>query len=298
MLFGGFETDTPDTGEAHIHVRHRGSGPPLLLLHGHPQTHLMWHRVAPRLAEDFTVVCADLRGYGDSGKPPTAPDHEPYSKRAMARDMVEVMRQLGFDAFFLAGHDRGGRCAYRLALDHPERVLKLAVLDIVPTAEMWRRADIEFGMTDWHWFFLAQPAPFPEDVIRADPDAFYFRAGRERFHPAALEAYLRAVHNPATIHAMCEDYRAGATYDYELDLSDKGVRKITCPVLALWSGRDELGEWFDVLTVWREWAEEVRGRGVDCGHFMAEEAPDEVYKELRAFFEGRGHPKDSKNLSQ
>ena len=150
-MFGGFRTNTLDTGEAHIRVRHKGSGPPLLLLHGHPQTHLMWHRVAPRLAEDFTVVCADLRGYGDSGKPLTTQDHEPYSKRAMARDMVKVMQRLGFDAFFLAGHDRGGRCAYRLALDHPGHVLKLAVLDIVPTAEMWRRADMAFGMTDRHW---------------------------------------------------------------------------------------------------------------------------------------------------
>jgi haloacetate dehalogenase len=285
-VFEGFELSFVDTGEATIRVRHGGSGPPLLLLHGLPQTHAMWNLVAPGLAEDFTVVAADLRGYGESSKPPTTPDHEPYSKRAMARDQVEVMRQLGFERFGVAGHDRGGRCAYRLALDHPERVERLAVLDIVPTGDMWHRVDMEFGLVDWHWFFLAQPAPFPEEVIGSNPEAYYFHGDRSRFDPEALEDYLSCVHNPETVHGMCEDYRAGATIDFELDEADRGKRNIECPVLALWSGREELGRWFDVLDVWRQWADDVRGRALDCGHFLAEEAPGETYEELRTFFVG------------
>jgi haloacetate dehalogenase len=285
-VFERFELSFVDTGEATIRVRHGGSGPPLLLLHGHPQTHAMWNLVAPRLAEDFTVVAPDLRGYGESSKPPTTPDHEPYSKRAMARDQVEVMSRLGFERFGVAGHDRGGRCAYRLALDHPERVEKLAVLDIVPTGDMWRRVDMEFGLVDWHWFFLAQPAPFPEDVIGSNPDAYYFQGDRSRFDPDALEDYLRCVRDPKTIHGMCEDYRAGATIDFELDEADRGKRRIACPVLVLWSGREELGRWFDVLDVWRQWADDVRGRALDAGHFLAEEAPEETYEELRDFFAG------------
>ena len=284
-MFDGFELTTVETGEATIRLRRGGDGPPLLLLHGHPQTHAMWHAVAPRLASEFTVVAADLRGYGESSKPPTRPDHEPYSKRALARDMVAVMEELGFERFGVCGHDRGGRVAYRMALDHPQRVSKLAVLDIVPTAEMWRRADKEFGLVDWHWFFLAQPHPFPERLISAAPDEFYFRGDRSRFHPEALADYLRCVRDPKTIHAMCEDYRAGATIDHELDEEDRRTgRRIACPVLALWAGRDELGRWFDVLEVWRRWADDVRGRAIDCGHFLAEEAPHEVYAELRSFF--------------
>jgi haloacetate dehalogenase len=203
----------------------------------------------------------------------------------MARDQVEVMRQLGFDRFGLAGHDRGARCAYRLALDHPDRVSRLAVLDIVPTAEMWRRADMKFGLVNWHWYFLAQPAPLPERLLEANPDAYYFRTGRERFDPEALADYLRCVRRPETIHAMCEDYRAGATYDFELDEADlRAGRKIACPLLVLWAGRDELEEWWDVLEIWRGWADDVLGRPLDCGHYLAEEAPDETYAELRAFF--------------
>jgi haloacetate dehalogenase len=289
-VFDGFELTSIDTGEATIRVRRGGSGPPLLLLHGHPQTHVMWHRVAPRLAQEFTVVAADLRGYGESSKPPTTDDHEPYSKRAMARDQVEVMRQLGFERFAVAGHDRGGRCAYRLALDHPDRVSRLAVLDIVPTAEMWRRADMRFGLVNWHWFFLAQPAPLPERLLERSPDEYYFRSGRERFDAEALADYLRCVRRPETIHAMCEDYRAGATYDLDVDEADlQAGRKIDCPVLVLWAGRDELEEWWDVLEIWRGWAGDVRGRPLDCGHFLAEEAPDETYEELRAFFGGLAH---------
>lgn len=283
-MFEGFHLSMIDTGEAVLRVRHGGSGPPLLLLHGHPQTHVMWHKIAPRLARDFTVVAPDLRGYGDSSKPPTTPDHEPYSKRAMARDQVALMQHLGFDRFFVAGHDRGGRCAYRLALDHPDRVLKLAVLDIIPTGEVWRRANMEFGLAYWHWFFLAQPFPLPENLLGAHPEHYYFRSGRERFAPEALQDYLRCVHNPETIHAMCEDYRAAATLDYELDESDRDVKRILCPVLALWAKQGSLEKWYDVLDIWRGWADDVRGKGIDCGHYLAEEAPEETYTELRAFF--------------
>ena len=283
-MFDGFQRAMIDVGEVAIRARYGGSGPPLLLLHGHPQTHVMWHLVAPRLAEDFTVVATDLTGYGESSKPPTTPDHEPYSKRAMARVQVAVMQQLGFDSFFVAGHDRGGRCAYRMALDHPERVRKLAVLDIVPTGEALRRADMAFGLGYWHWFFLAQPAPFPERLIGADPDAYYFRGDREIFAPEALAEYLRAVHDPATIHAMCEDYRAGAGIDFALDEADRGRRRIGCPVLVLWAKHYELEEWYDVLAIWRDWADDVRGHGLECGHYLPEEAPDETYAALHGFF--------------
>jgi haloacetate dehalogenase len=283
-MFEGFDLTMIETEAATIRVRHGGSGPPLLLLHGHPQTHMMWHAVAPRLGEEFTVVAADLTGYGDSSKPPTTPDHAPYSKRAMARDQVAVMDHLGFDRFFVAGHDRGGRCAYRMALDHPERVRKVAVLDIIPTGEAFRRADMRFGLGYWHWFFLAQPFDLPERLIGADPDAYYFRGTREQFAPEALADYLRCVHDPATIHAMCEDYRAGATMDFALDEADRGVRRIACPTLALWGRRGALEAWYDVLGIWRDWADDVRGRALDCGHYLAEEAPDETYAEMRAFF--------------
>lgn len=264
-----------------LRLRRGGKGAPVLLLHGHPQTHAMWHAVAPLLAGDYTVIAADLPGYG--GSEPVASG----SKREMADVLIRAMRELGFERFSIAGHDRGGRCAYRLALDHPDRVERLAVLDIVPTAEMWRRADKEFGLVDWHWFFLAQPEPFPERLIAAAPDAFYFRGDRARFHPEALADYLAAVHDLDVVHAMCQDYRAGATVDHEHDEADLAAgRRIECPVLVLWAGRDELGRWFDVLATWRSWAGDVSGRALDCGHFLAEEKPAEVAAELRAFLAG------------
>jgi haloacetate dehalogenase len=283
-MFDGFNLSTIDTGEVSIRVRHGGHGPPLLLLHGHPQTSAMWHLLAPRLAQDFTVVAADLRGYGDSSKPATTPDHKPYSKRVMAQDQVAVMRQLGFDAFYVAGHDRGGRVAYRMALDHPARVRRLAVLDIIPTGEAFRRANMAFGLGFWHWFFLAQPYPLPERMIEPNPDNYYFRSDRELFAPAALAEYLRCCHNPATIHAMCEDYRAGATIDYQLDEADRGRQRISCPLLALWSKRGELDRWYDVPAIWRDWADDVSGTAIDCGHYLAEEAPEATYAALREFF--------------
>ena len=285
-MFEDFTLAFVDTGEATLRVRHGGSGPPLLLLHGHPQTHVMWHKVAPRLAREFTVVAPDLRGYGESSKPPTTADHEPYSKRAMARDAVALMRHFGFERFDVAGHDRGGRVAYRLALDHPERVRRLATLDIIPTGEHFRRTDMKFALGYWHWFFLAQPHPFPENVIGANPDAFFSgRPNRANVHdPEALDDYLRCYRNPATIHAACEDYRAAATYDFALDESDRGKKKITAPLLALWAARGQVGTWYDVLAIWRDWANDVHGFPIDAGHFIPEEAPDATYAALAEFF--------------
>jgi haloacetate dehalogenase len=289
-MFAGFQLTTIDTGEAAIRVRHGGSGPPLLLLHGIPQTHLMWHKIAPALARDFTVVATDLRGYGDSGKPPSTPDHAPYAMRALARDQAAVMNRLGFERFCVAGHDRGGRCAYRLALDHPERVRKLAVLDIVPTGEAFRRADAAFALGFWVWSFLAAPVGLPERLIGADPQLLLDHmldswSATPNAFPAAVRAeYLRAFRDPATLHAICEEYRAAATLDYQHDEADRGRRRIGCPVLALWSGRGALAAWYDPLAIWREWADDVRGHALDCGHFLPEEAPDETYTALRDFF--------------
>jgi len=289
-MFEGFTLTTIKAGEIEIRLRHGGSGPPLLLLHGHPETHVMWHKIAPRLARDFTVIAPDLRGYGGSGKPATTADHEPYSKRAMARDQIALMRHFGFERFAVAGHDRGGRVTYRLALDHPEAVEKLAVLDIVPTGEMYRRADMAFGLGYWHWFFLAQPAPLPERMIGADPEAYYFHGVRERFAPEALADYLSFVHDPQVIHAMCEDYRAGATYDFKLDEAERGKRRIAAPLLALWGAKGMMPKWYDVVAVWRDWAESVQGLEIDCGHYLPEEAPEETYAALKAFFlSGRGN---------
>jgi haloacetate dehalogenase len=294
-LFPGFDTDEVATTGARIHLRRGGSGPPVLLLHGHPETHAMWHRVAPRLAQDFTVVAADLRGYGDSSKPVSAPDHEPYSKRAMAGDMLEVMSSLGFERFSIVGHDRGGRVAYRAALDHPDRVERLAVLDIVPTVEMWNRMDARLALENWHWLFMAQPEPFPERLIRHDVDSYYFRDRRERFDPRALEQYFRALHDAETIHAICEDYRAGATYDRDLDARDRATgRRISSPVLVLWSALEDI-EPLDPISIWRAWADDVSGRGLECGHFLAEERPGETYDALRQFLDDheRGDLRDS-----
>jgi haloacetate dehalogenase len=277
-------------GDVTIRVRSAGSGPPLLLLHGNPQTHVMWHPIAPRLAEDYTVVATDLRGYGESSKPATDSEHAPYSKRSMARDQVEVMRALGFDRFYVAGHDRGGRCGYRMALDHPERVLKLAVLDIIPTGESFWRADTGFGLAYWHWFFLAQPQDLPERMIGADPEYFWRAltgglAPRDTFAPEAVEQYLRCFRGPESIHAMCEDYRAGASIDTRHDAEDRERgRRIACPLMVLWGRRGVLQRLYDVPAIWRDWADDVRGCALDCGHFLPEERPDETLAELRAFF--------------
>jgi haloacetate dehalogenase len=294
-MFEGFRLESIDTGEATLRVRYGGSGPPVLLLHGHPQTHFMWHRVAADLARDFTVVAPDLRGYGESSKPPTTDDHEPYSKRAMARDQVALMHQLGFERFAVAGHDRGGRCAYRLALDHPDRVSRLAVLDILPTGEHFRRADMQFGLGYWHWFFLAQRFDVPERIIGADPKGFFTRDWPRDargspipppYHAAeAVEDYLRCYGNPETVHATCEDYRAGATYDFQLDEADRAAgRRISCPLLVLWGAKGALPRRYDILGIWRDWGDDVRGGPIASGHFIAEEAPEQTTAELRTFF--------------
>jgi haloacetate dehalogenase len=286
-LFEGFESGMVDVGGAEILALKAGEGPPLLLLHGNPQTHAMWHLVAPELAQDFTVVLTDLRGYGDSSKPQTDEEHAPYSKRTMAEDQISVMRHFGFDRFALCGHDRGGRVAYRMALDHPEVLTRLAVLDIAPTWEHFSRAGMSFGMGYWHWFFLAQPYDLPERLLAADPENALFRAGVESFAPEALEEYRRCLRNPETIHAICEDYRAAATIDFDHDAEDRERgKKIPCPLLALWGSKGNLEEWYDVLDVWHGWANAVQGRAIDSGHYIPEEAPGETLAELRAFFRG------------
>lgn len=289
MAFEGFSLEQIDVGEAVLRVRHGGSGPPLLLLHGYPQTHMMWGKIAGELAKDFTVVAPDLRGYGGSVGPPTRDDHEPYSKRAMARDAVALMAQLGFPRFDLVGHDRGGRAAYRLALDAPEVVGKLSILDIIPTADVWARADRRFALGYWHWSFLAQAYPFPEHFIAADPVRFSFRIaeGATYFDREAYADYVAALADPAVIHAMCEDYRAGATYDVKADEADRGVKRIAAPTQVLWGARSAVGRWYEVPEVWRPWCADLRGQAIDgAGHFLAEEKPAETLAALRGFLLG------------
>ena len=286
--FDGYELSRMDLGEVSLRVRVGGSGPPLLLLHGYPETHLMWAGVAGQLAQEFTVVAPDLRGYGESSQPPTVPSHETFGKRAMAGDGVALMHRLGFDRFDVVGHDRGARVAYRMALDSPDAVRRLTVMDVVPTGEVWARADARFALGYWHWSFLAQPEPVPESVIGADPEGFFLDAqfgGLLRtFDPAAVADYTRALRDPAVVHAMCEDYRAGAGWDRRLDEEDRAAgRTIGCPVQVLWAGRGALSAWYDTLAVWREWASDVTGAPIDSGHFMVEERPAETLAALLAF---------------
>lgn len=290
-LFPGFRLLDVATSGARIRVRTGGEGPPLLLLHGYPQTHVLWHKVAGRLKDRFTLVCADLRGYGDSEKPPSDAEHAPYSKRAMARDMAELMTALGHQRFFVGAHDRGARVTHRLALDHEERVLRLATLDIAPTREMYAKTGDAFARAYWHWFFLIQPAPFPERMIGADPKAYWLKkcgsgsAGLSPFAPQALEHYLRCFADPATIHASCEDYRAAATIDIGHDDED-GERKLAQPLLALWGENGIIGRCFDPLALWRLRASDVRGHALPGGHYLAEELPELVAAEFKAFFGG------------
>ena len=269
-----------------------GGGPPLLLLHGHPQTHVTWRKVTSALARRFTVVAADLRGYGDSSKPEGGENHTAYSKREMARDQVALMRALGLPRFAVVGHDRGGRVAHRMALDHAEAVERLAVIDIAPTATMYARTDRTFATRYFWWFFLIQPEPLPERLIAADPEFFLRRhiEGQSRT-PGATEAaafaeYLRCYRDPATRHAICEDYRAAAGIDLEHDEADAGV-KVRAPLLALWGARGTVGQLYDVLETWREKALNVRGRALDCGHTLQEERPEETAAELLAFLGGK-----------
>ncbi|MBP2301883.1 alpha/beta fold hydrolase [Azospirillum picis] len=284
-MFEGFTLETIGLPDATLRVRHGGRGSPVLLLHGHPRTHATWHRVAPLLAASHTVVCPDLRGFGGSSKPADRPDHANSSKRAKALDCLALMRHLGFERFAVVGHDRGSYTAFRLAMDHPAAVTRLAVLDGVPILEALERCDARFARAWWHWFFFAQPDK-PERAILADPDAWYGGS------PAAMgeEAYRdfrQAIHDPATVHGMLEDYRAGLGIDREHDAADRAAgRRLACPVLALWSLRDDLEALYgDVLAVWRPWAPDVGGRGLDCGHHMAEEAPEELARELLRFLD-------------
>jgi haloacetate dehalogenase len=296
-VIAGFATQRVAVEDAEILLEIGGSGPPLLLLHGYPQTHACWHLVAPQLAADFTVVCPDLRGYGASRfTGAETPDHAAFSKRAMARDQVAAMARLGFERFALAGHDRGGRVAYRLALDHAERVTRLAVLDIVPTLEAFERMDAKRALGTYHWLFLAQPHDLPERLIAGDSDFYldwtvrsWCGAGAS-LAPEAMAEYRRAFRAPAAIHAACEDYRAGATLDCEHDRADRDAgRRIACPMLALWGGKRSVGAAAgDPLATWRRWAGQVEGGPLDCGHFLAEEAPDAVAAALRRFFAARG----------
>lgn len=284
MLLEGFRAHRSRDG---IALRVGGDGPPLLLLHGYPQTQAMWHAVAPELMRNFTVVLADLPGYGDSEPPVPEADHAPHSKRAWGHRLVTAMAELGFETFSVCGHDRGARVAYRMALDHPERVQRVAVLDIVPTAEMYDRADWRFGYGYWHWFFLIQPAPFPETLIGHSPDSFFEGSLMKitSFDPVALEAYRTAWRRPATVQAICEDYRAGFGIDSDLDRADRAAgRKITAPLLVLWGIYGAIGVWYEPLALWGEWANDVSGRAVDATHFLAEDRPDEVAGLLAEFF--------------
>ena len=286
-MFAGFELERIDVGEAVLRVRHGGSGPALLLLHGHPRTHATWHRVAPLLEAERTVVCPDLRGYGESSKPATTPDHEPYSKRAMARDCLALMRMLGHDRFAVAGHDRGCYVAQRLALDHPDAVSHLVVLDGVPIGDALAACDARFAQAWWHWFFLGQTDKPAERVISADPDAWY-RVDASAMGEKAYADLRRALHDPEVVHAMCEDYRAGLGIDRELDDADRASgRRIQCPVLVVWAISDDMGELYgDPTEVWRAWADDVRGKALDSGHHLAEEVPEELAAAILPFLEG------------
>jgi haloacetate dehalogenase len=288
---GGFEYQRIQTGGATINVAIRGKGAPLLLLHGYPETHRMWHKVAPALADEFSVVCADLRGYGDSGKPEGTADHSNYSKRAMANDMIEVMAALGHREFLLGAHDRGARVAYRLALDHPAAVKRLALLDIVSTKAVYEQGGMALATAYFHWYFLIQPRPLPETLIGHDPALWLGTAFRKLsadsavFSDALIAEYLRTFGTPEGIHATCEDYRAGATVDLANDRADVAAgRKIACPTLILWGARSVVGKMFQPLETWRDLVSSPIGEAIDCGHFIPEEKPDETLHALRGFF--------------
>ncbi len=292
MFFPEFTLHTVDLPSGKIRLRHGGSGPPILLLHGNPQSHAMWHKVAPPLAEHFTVICPDLRGYGGSHKPGPTADHAPYAKRAMAQELVDLMAHLGHDRFRLAGHDRGARVAHRLAIDHPDRVARLALLDIVPTLEHFERADMKFGLGYYHWFWFAQPHPFPEDLIHAAPETWFHAhtnrepKGRDFFHPEALADYLEAARSRETTIGMCEDYRAAATIDLEHDRASRAAgQTITVPTLVLWGSKGKIGKWYDPMAIWADYcAGPLSGGEITSGHYLAEEAPTAVLGKFDRFF--------------
>ncbi len=288
-LFPGFSRRRIKTTGAAINLVAGGKGPAVLLLHGYPQTHAMWHKVAPALARDYTVVCPDLRGYGASSKPKGLPDHSNYSKRAMALDMVEVMQALGHKSFHIVGHDRGGRVAHRLARDHGKRVKTLTVLDISPTLKMYESTNMQFARAYYHWFFLIQPAPLPEKMLSGLGPSYIFKrlgrgkSGLKHFSKKAMAEYQRAFKDPRTVHATCEDYRAAATIDLFHDKKDLS-KKIAMPLLAIWGRQGVVQALFDCVADWREVATNVHGRALQCGHFIPEEKPKELLAELRRFF--------------
>jgi haloacetate dehalogenase len=292
-MFEGFAERRIAVSEAELHCLTGGSGPPLLLLHGYPQTHVAWHRVAPRLMRHFSLVVPDLRGYGRSRGPRPDPAHQHYSKRAMAKDVAELMSALGHERFLLAGHDRGARVGFRLCLDQPARVERFAALDIIPTLDAWEQMDADKALVSYHWLFLAVPAPVPETLIGADPD-FYIRhlldrwVGRpDALHEQAVEAYLKQFHDPEVIAATCADYRAGASIDRALDAADRQQgKKLACPVLLLWGSRYLSSKTGSPIAAWRKWAADVREQAIDCGHFLAEEAPEDCAQALTQFFGG------------
>ena len=291
-MFNHFNTFTHEINGIAIHGVTGGKGPPLLMLHGYPQTHVMWHKVAPRLAEDFTLVIPDLRGYGASGKPPTDAAHSPYSKRAMAADMTGLMTHFGHAQFAILAHDRGARVAHRLAVDHAARVTAMILLDIAPTREMYANTTAAFATVYWHWFWLIQDAPFPERQIEADPIGYLNKKLRswgnkpKPFSQEAMAAYAAAIQNPATIHAMCEDYRAAATIDIAHD-NEGG--QITCPLHVLWGEYGAIEAHFDCLGLWRERADQVTGHHLPGGHYLAEELPDLIIQETLAFLQSQQH---------
>lgn len=293
-FFPGFKREQIKTTGATINVVHGGKGSPVLLLHGIPETHVLWRNVAPVLAQDFTVVVADLRGYGDSSKPPGGSDHSAYSKRAMAQDQVEVMRHLGFSKFALVGHDRGGRAAHRLALDYPEVLTKLAILDIVPTYTLYQNVTKDFATIFYHWFLLVQQSPFPETLV-ANSAEYFLRSMLQKLGgeplteqipawvgAAAYQDYLRCFRDPAAIHAMCEDYRAAASIDLVHDGADQN-KKIQCPLLVLWSEKGPFHRLYNVLQTWQERSVQAKGRPLPTGHFLPEQLPQELTRDLREF---------------
>jgi haloacetate dehalogenase len=292
MFFEGFSLTEVAVPGGSMRLRHGGSGPPLLMLHGNPQTHAMWHLVAPTLAQRFTVVCPDLRGYGFSHKPPATADHLPYSKREMAKDMVAVMEHFGHKRFRLAGHDRGGRVAHRLALDHPDRVEQLATLDIIPTLEHFERADMDFALSYYHWFWLAQKHPYPEWLINKAPEDWWRQHTNRNpdkpdlFHPDALADYLAAVRIPETVRGICEDYRAATSIDLEHDRASRAAgAKVECPMLALWGSKGKINQWYDAMAIWRQYCgAEVAGGGIESGHYIAEENPAALLEWFGRFF--------------
>lgn len=287
-MFDGFTLERVDVGDAVLRVRYGGAGPPVLLLHGHPRTHVTWHRVAPLLARSHTVVCPDLRGYGQSSRPATTADHAPYSKRAMAGDCAELMRRLGHERFGVVGHDRGAYVAQRLAVDHGDRVTALVVMDAIPIGEALARCDAEFASAWWHWFFLGQQAKPAERIISADPDAWY-QVDAELMGAEAYADLRQALHDPAVVHAMVEDYRAGLGIDREHDDLDRAAgRLVECPTLVVWAGRDDLESLYgDPVAVWRSWARQVRGLRLDSGHHLAEEVPVELAGAIQGFVADR-----------